>query len=99
MRQRIAPCMARYRVREQSVSKRVVLMANDTPGLEVTKHLVEHGDTIVRLYLHSGKFCKRGEEIRTASCCPDGAVFEDMFLKDPISSLPFTGGICSPGRS
>ena len=64
------------------MSKRIVLMANDTPGLEVAKYLSANGDNIVRLYLHGPEFRKRGEEIREVCRCSDNEVIDAQRLKD-----------------
>jgi methionyl-tRNA formyltransferase len=61
---------------------KVLLLANDTPGYRVTKFLVNRGDTIVRLYLHSKDSQKRAEDIVTASRLPKKRIFLDVDLRD-----------------
>jgi methionyl-tRNA formyltransferase len=65
------------------MSKTVVLMANDRPGLEVCKHLRANGDKIARLYVHEPEHQKYGEEIIRASGCAPEDVYLAPLLKDP----------------
>ena len=61
----------------------VYLMANDYPGVEVAKHLVESGDTIQRLYLHSEKLRKRTDEIVAAAGVAEDKIYPAVAAKDP----------------
>jgi len=60
----------------------IVLMANDTVGVEVARYLVANGDRIVRLYLHAPEYQKRAEEIVTASRCQPEDIYLAPVLKD-----------------
>lgn len=62
--------------------KRIVLMANDWPGVELAKYLREQKDEIVRLYLHKGKFRKFGHELIAASRCKKSQIFEATTIND-----------------
>ena len=62
--------------------QKIILMANDTPGLEVCRYLVGRGDTIARLYLHAPKGQKRAEDIVAVSGCADADVMPAELLRD-----------------
>ena len=64
------------------MSKRVVVMANDRPGVEVCRFLRDNGDRIVRLYIHGQDKQKLVDEVVTASGCGPSDVFEASMLKD-----------------
>jgi len=57
-------------------------MANDKPGLEVAKFLRKTGENIIRLYLHSPKMRKFGEDIIAASGCEKNQIYQAKYLKD-----------------
>ena len=63
--------------------KKVVLMANDIPGVEVCQYLVENGDHIVMLYLHEPDRQKFSQEIVNASKCSENEIRLASQLKDP----------------
>lgn len=67
----------------KKVGKRVILMANDWPGVEVAKYLLSQGDEIVRLYLHADNNRKYGPEIIEASKCKESHIFDAENLTDP----------------
>lgn len=62
--------------------KRIALLANDTPGLEVCKYLVEHGENIVRVYTHPEESGKCVQEIIEASGCSADRIYSADKLKD-----------------
>jgi methionyl-tRNA formyltransferase len=62
---------------------KVVLIANDSPGVETAKYLLSQGDEIVRLYLHSKNNQKHGQEIIKASGCDTSRIFYAKGLKEP----------------
>lgn len=64
------------------MSKKLVVLANDRPGLEVVKYLISSGENIFRLYIHREKYRKCGKEIIDASKCNEHDIFEDYLLKD-----------------
>lgn len=64
------------------MAKTVVLMANDTVGLEVARYLVANGDRIARLYLHEPDYRKRADEIVGASGCESEDVLDASLLSD-----------------
>jgi methionyl-tRNA formyltransferase len=64
------------------MGKKIILMANDRPGLEVCKYILAEGDEIVRLYIHKENNQKLTEEIIAASGCSEGDVFLASELKN-----------------
>ncbi len=70
------------------MSNRVILMANDLPGVEVARYLIEQGDQIVRLYVHGEGQQKHVDEIIRA--CGRTQMFEASALKDRehVAGLP-----------
>lgn len=75
-------------------SSKIVLMANDKPGLAVAEFLQKTGENIVRLYLHETGMQKLGQEIITASGCKRNQIYlaksfkEDDHLKEFIDLKP-----------
>jgi len=68
--------------KDSKIIRRVVLMANDWPGLKVARYLVSQKDEIVRLYLHAENIRKLGPEIVEASNCDKDKIFEAKEVKD-----------------
>jgi methionyl-tRNA formyltransferase len=64
------------------MSQRIVLLANDAPGLAVAKYLVSNGDEIVRLYLHEPELQKLATEITVAAGTPPELIFSASALRD-----------------
>jgi len=62
---------------------KILLLANDWPGVQVAKILRACGDTIVRLYLHELAGQKSATELVSESGLPMEAVFTADCLKDP----------------
>lgn len=62
--------------------KKIALMANDVPGLNVCKYLVDRGEKIERLYVHSYENAKFVNEIIAASNCLPENVFDATLLND-----------------
>ena len=62
---------------------RLILLANDIPGLRVCEYLVGRGDRIERLYLHEPREQKHGEEIAAAARLPKSEIFHSADLKNP----------------
>ena len=62
--------------------KRIALMANDLPGLEIAKFLARSNDSIELLYLHDENKRRYGDEIVLASNCKN--IYEAKELKNPI---------------
>lgn len=62
----------------------IYLMANDYPGVEVAKYLVECGDTIQRLYLHSEKMRKRTDEIVKYAGVSEEQIYPAAAAKDLV---------------
>ena len=60
---------------------RVILMANDSPGVQVAEYLAGRDERIVRLYLHDPDRRRRGEEIVAAAGADE--VFAASALRDP----------------
>jgi len=69
------------------MKKRIVLMANDVPGVEVCKYLIANGDQLVRLYLHEPDKQKNGQEIIAASNCSDIYFSPVLKERDHIAGL------------
>lgn len=61
--------------------KKIILMANDIPGIQIADYLNNCGDKIVRLYLHDDNNLKYGDEIVEKSKCKN--IFRAKELKDP----------------
>ena len=61
--------------------KRIALMANDLPGLEIAKFLARSNDSIELLYLHDENKRHYGDEIVLASNCKN--IYEAKELKNP----------------
>ncbi len=61
---------------------KIVLMANDVPGIRIAEYLVSNGDEIVRLYLHEAGNQKLADEIIAASGCGKEQCFSASCLKD-----------------
>ena len=64
--------------------KKIILLANDKPGLDVCKYLVEQGEQIERLYIHEEQNTKYADEIIKASNCKKGKIYLSKDLKDPM---------------
>lgn len=64
--------------------KKIILLANDKPGLDVCKYLVVQGEQIERLYIHEEQNAKYTDEIIKASNCERGKIYLSKDLKDPI---------------
>lgn len=62
------------------MNNRIILMANDVPGLEVAQYLKEQGENIVRLYVHKSDQQKHVDEI--ISACGHTQMFEASALKE-----------------
>jgi methionyl-tRNA formyltransferase len=75
-----------------STGARVILLANDAPGLEVARYLRARGDQIVRLYLHDPERRRLGEEIAAAANAST-EWFAAAALRDRehVSALPELG--------
>lgn len=65
------------------MKRKLVVLANDRPGLETVKYLIKRKENIERIYLHSPKFRRLGDEIIKASKLPKEKIFLDKDLKDP----------------
>lgn len=62
--------------------QRIILMANDWPGVEVARYLVLEGEQIIRLYLHARNNRKYGQEIIKASKVKKAQIFDFKKLRD-----------------
>ena len=62
-------------------------MANDLPGYEVANHIINNGDTILRVYLHNKENVKYGDEIIKASQCDDIFIADDLKNEKNVDSL------------
>jgi len=62
-------------------------MANDLPGYEVAKHIINSGDTILRVYLHNNDNVKYGDEIIKASKCDHIFTADDLKNEKHVDSL------------
>tara|TARA_A100001015_G_C14768323_1_gene624203 strand:- start:18 stop:776 length:759 start_codon:yes stop_codon:yes gene_type:complete len=67
--------------------KKIILMANDLPGYEVAKHIINSGDTILRVYLHNNENLKYGDEIIKVSQCDDIFTADDLKNEEHVDSL------------
>ena len=63
-------------------SSKIILMANDKPGLAVAEFLRKSGENILRLYLHEPEMQKFGQEIITASGCKKDQIYLAKYLKE-----------------
>ncbi|MDP8266426.1 MAG: formyltransferase family protein [Candidatus Aceula meridiana] len=62
---------------------KIYLLANDWPGAQVAKHLVECGDTIEKLYLHNANEQKYADQIKANAKVPEDRIYSVDILKDP----------------
>ncbi len=63
-------------------SSRIILMANDKPGLKVARYLKKEGEEIVRLYIPEAGVSKYTEEIIKESGCVKEQVFITGYIKN-----------------
>jgi len=61
---------------------KIILMANDLPGVEVAKFLKESGEDLLRLYIHEEGAQKSTDLIISESGCKE--VYKASLLKDPL---------------
>ncbi len=78
----------------RNMNKKIILLANDRPGIEVCKYLIDHGETILRLYIHDPEEQKYANEIISNSRLDQRNIFLAGTLKDPdhikeISNIHF----------
>jgi methionyl-tRNA formyltransferase len=67
---------------------KIILMANDKPGVLIAKFLKESGDNIVRLYLHDESARKLSDDIINNAGCNEIFYAKDLKDKDHISTIP-----------
>jgi len=62
---------------------RIYLMANDWPGSQVAKILLENGDQIERLYLHPADLQKDVEAVKVNAKVADEQIYDASVVNDP----------------
>ena len=62
--------------------KKIILMANDLPGLRVAEYLINQGEKIVRLYIHNEDESKLADEIIKKSKCDKIYFAEELKQND-----------------
>ena len=63
---------------------KIYLMANDRPGAQVARYLLECGDTIEKLYLHGANERKYGAEITANAQVSENQIYNAAVVKDPL---------------